>query len=155
MPVYKFRCSCGEVFEQLEPMDTVQSPCKCGKMAQYEFTCDVAIHIPLHMTAEADRFQRVADKTLQSRSHYKTRAAQELYEDKQRGLKESFNKFNSESADLVIEHQERKANKTGPQDYETFLKDQRELPEWAKTDTSKESTMVIGNTENHIVTPAQ
>lgn len=38
MPLYEFKCECGEVIEKLVPMGTTKYICSCGKIAEQQMS---------------------------------------------------------------------------------------------------------------------
>jgi len=38
MPLYEFKCECGNLIERLVPMDTIKIICGCGKIAEQQIS---------------------------------------------------------------------------------------------------------------------
>jgi len=78
MPIFTFKCRCGE-FDDLAPLDAKTADCpKCGKAAKRLFSPTENIHIPAYMSALGSGSSERQAVYLKSERHRKNRAKQEM-----------------------------------------------------------------------------
>lgn len=139
MPTYVYTCRKGHTGEEVHPItkipERVRCPiCRC--FAYRQFTPSAAsVCIPMNMRASSDNTQGKQAKYLKSRKHYNQRIADEKMQDSANTYEQDYQRFTEESADLIVEHQERATAKTGPSDYKEFLSEKAvsgQGPDWIK-----------------------